>query len=298
MISVLICTWNRGALINDTLKSLIEDSKVKADEIIVVNGGGKNDCNNILEYWKSRCTYLHVVNTVNINLANSRNVGIKACKGDIVLMTDDDARVFPDWIEQMSIAHAKYPDAGVIGGAIIDASGNTFLSNVADLTTFPRYSAIQQVRTVPGVNCSYKRSVLDKIGDQDIQMFRGEDVDYNWRATKAGFKVLYIPEIKVYHAHRPTWRGLFNQHHMYGRAYYRVRKKWPDMYCAYPHRFDSVRMWLKGGYYLITPWIYAFQKAKQMNTTWKTIQAFPVVLGMSYYTMYGTFKQAWKDRTH
>lgn len=296
MISVLICTWNRGALIQDTLRSLIETSTLSADEIIVVNGGGKNDCAQTLAYWKERCSYLREIKIENINLANSRNIGLRACQGDLILMTDDDARVFPDWIEQMVRIHAQHPEAGVVGGEVVDASGNSLLSHIADVTTFPRYGYAQEVRHVPGVNCSFKREVIAQIGEQDLALFRGEDVDYTWRAQKAGWKVLYVPDIKVYHAHRPSWKGLYHQHHMYGRAYYRVRKKWPDMYCAYPRHFRSPKMWLKGIYYLLSPWIYGTQKARLLPTPFEKLLGYFIILTISYYTIYGTFKQWYIDR--
>ncbi|WP_425421117.1 glycosyltransferase family 2 protein [Phaeodactylibacter xiamenensis] len=296
MTSVLICTWNRGDLIHATLKSLIEDSIKKADEIVVVNGGGEKDCSPTLSYWKDRCDYLREVKTQNINLANSRNIGLKAVKGDLILMTDDDARVFPDWIEKMVKAHQGFPKAGVIGGEVVDASGESLLSHIADITTFPRYNKRTEVRHVPGVNCSFKREVIDAIGEQDLQLFRGEDVDYTWKAQRAGWKVLYDPDIKVYHAHRPTWKGLFHQHHMYGRAYYRVREKWKDMYCAYPRHLRTPRMWAKGLYYLASPWLYAWQKAKKLPDLKERLSGYFIITAISYYTMYGTFLQ-WRIDT-
>lgn len=296
MISVLICTWNRGDLIDATLRSIIEESESKANEIVVVNGGGVHDCSATLAAWKLRCPYLREVKILNTNLANSRNIGLREVKGDLVLMTDDDARPFPDWIEKMAQAHAQYPNAGVIGGSVVDASGDTLLSRIADVTTFPRHQEVREVHNVPGVNCSYKRSVIEALGEQDVRMFRGEDVDYNWRAIKAGWKVLYVPDIKVYHAHRPTWKGLFHQHHMYGRAYYRVREKWQDLYCGYPRHLKTPRMWLKGIYYLLSPWWYAYVKARLIAGIFDSIKAYFIICTMSYYTMYGTGKQWWIDR--
>jgi glycosyltransferase involved in cell wall biosynthesis len=295
MISILICTYNRGNLIHETLQSLIEEQTIEADQIVVVNGGGERDCNETLDYWKAKCGYLEVINCKNLNLANSRNVGIRACKGDLVLMTDDDARAFPDWIQKMEEAHIQYPKAGVIGGEVLDALGKGLLGKVADVTTFPRYPAVTSVHSVPGVNCSYKKAVLNSIGEQDIRMFRGEDVDFNWRARKAGWDVLYVPEIKVLHFHRPTWKGLFHQHHMYGRAYLRVRRKWKDMYCLYPHELNSMRSLLKLLRYPFVPFMYATVKANEFKSYAK-VSVFFILLCLSYYTLYGTIRQYFSDQ--
>ena len=297
MISILICTYDRGIFIDDTLRSIIiEQQNLKADEIIVVNGGGTNDCSQILDIWKYKCTYLKEIKVKNINLAHSRNIGLKECKGDLILMTDDDAVVFPDWIERMVNAHNDYPTAGAIGGEVVDASGKGLLNKVADLITFPRYDGLTKVRSLPGVNCSYKRKVLEMVGEQDVSMFRGEDVDFNWQIFRIGWDILYVPEIKVLHRHRQSWSGLFKQHHMYGRAYYRVRTKWQDMYCAYPRKLNTPRAFLKGIYFLLSPFVYAFIKSSHQKIWIDKIRTWPVIFLISYYSMWGTFKQWWYDR--
>ena len=104
---------------------------------------------------------------------------------------------------------------------------------------------MKNMRNIPGVNISYKKKAIESIGDYDISLFRGEDVDYNWRLIQKGWDILFIPEIKVIHIHRPTWRGLFFQHYMYGRAYYLVRKKWTNMYCTFPMQNNSIKAILK-----------------------------------------------------
>ena len=186
------------------------DQTIKPDEIIIVNGGGDNDCQKTLEKWELKFHSMKIIKTNNINLAANRNIGLPYCSGDIILQTDDDARPLPNWIEKMVKAHKKYPEAGVIGGDVIDASGNSFLSNIADVSTFPHHNSICEVRNVPGVNSSYKREVIEQVGEYDENLFRGEDVDYNWRAILQGWKVLHIPEIMVVHVNRATWQGLFS----------------------------------------------------------------------------------------
>ena len=248
------------------MDTLINNQNRIPDEIIIVNGGGVNNCQSTLEKWKSIFSNLKIINTENINLANSRNIGLPYCKGDLILQTDDDARPLPDWIEKLEKAHARYPTAGVIGGDVIDAGGRSFLSRIADVATFPHHGRIHLVRNVPGVNSSYKREVIEQVGKYDLSLFRGEDVDYNWRAIQLGWEVLYIPDIKVLHVHRPTWRGLFFQHYMYGRANFLVRSKWPDMYSPYPLKLNSTYSILKWiASWIWFPWIDAYHKAKNMK---------------------------------
>ena len=218
-----------------------------------------------MEKWQKEFPAINIIQTKNKNLAASRNVGLAYCSGDLILQTDDDARPFPNWIEEMVKAHKNNPDYGVIGGRVIDASRGNFLSKIADITTFPNHNSTQKVRSVPGVNSSYKKEVIESVGEYDETLFRGEDVDYNWRAIQSGWNVLYCPEIKVKHLHRPTWKGLFQQHFMYGRAHYLVRKKWPEMYSHYPLKIFSIKSLLKWiASWSWTPLNDAVQKSSQL----------------------------------
>ena len=95
-----------------------------------------------------------------------------------------------------------HPDAFAIGGNVVDISGDDFLSRIAEIATFPHYKNNSEVRHIPGVNVSYKKEVINYIGEFDETLFRGEDVDYNWRIYKKGLKLLFISDVLVKHIHK------------------------------------------------------------------------------------------------
>ena len=78
-ITVFICTYNRGHLIRGTLQSILKNQTRTPDEIVIVNGGGENNCAKTLHYWKTRYDSINVIDTENINLATSRNIGLLNC---------------------------------------------------------------------------------------------------------------------------------------------------------------------------------------------------------------------------
>jgi GT2 family glycosyltransferase len=243
--SVLICTYKRHELLREALEALVLGTNEKPDQVVIVNGGDERADRVVERFAGQTGVEVNLVRTVNKNLAASRNVGLPHCSGDIIAMTDDDARVFPDWVTQMKRAHREHPEAGAVGGPVLGTNTDSLVGKVADVITFPTWPEPRYVRTLPGVNISYKREVVEQVGKQDEALFRGEDVDYNWRVKQLGYEIYFDSRIKVYHHHRPTLRDLLDQFYMYGRAYYLVRRKWPEMYCLYPHKLRKPKDFLK-----------------------------------------------------
>jgi len=278
-VTVLICTYNRHRLLAGALRSVIEKTEEKPEQVVVVNGGDERADKVVESYMGRHGVDVCLVNTLNRNLATSRNIGLRQCRGEIVAMTDDDAEVSPDWIARIREAHARYARAGAIGGRVFGAGGTGLVTRVADLITFPDWEDVTSVRTLPGVNVSYRREVLEALGEQDETLFRGEDVDFNWRVKQLGYEVLFHPGIKVWHHHRATLSGFLNQHYMYGRAYYLVRRKWPEMYCLYPHRFRRVRDVLKAGHFFVSLFYVPLATSKPLQSSWDRIRAVPLLFG-------------------
>ena len=296
-VSVLICTYQRHELLGRALRALIEGTEDKPDEVVVVNGGDEQADQVVNGYMGRQGVQVKLVKTANVNLAASRNVGLPHCTGDIIAMTDDDAEVFPDWVAQMKRAHANHPEAGAIGGAVLGAdSYNDFLSRLSDVAIFPSPPQPDYVRTLPGVNISYKREVVEQLGPQDETLFRGEDVDYNWRVQKLGYKVYYDPSIKVVHHHRPNLRQFLCQHYMYGRAYYLVRSKWPEMYCVYPHGLRQLKDLLKTLHFFMSIFYQPVLFALRLPSWSDCIAAIPILVINQVVWKSGMIYQKWLSR--
>ncbi len=290
--SVLICTYNRPELLRTALDALLRRTDEKPDQVVVVNGGDEHTDQVVAEFADCPGVAVTLIKTVNKNLAASRNVGIPHCTGAIVAMSDDDAEVFPDWVTQIKRIHAEHPEAGAVGGAIIGASSvDSLISRIADVVTFPLPTTPKTVRTLPGVNVSYKHAVLDQIGPQDEILIRGEDVDFNWRVIKTGATVYYHPDIKVIHHHRPSLRKLIQQHYMYGRGYYLVRRKWPEMYSLYPRGLRKPKDFLKLINFVASTFYQPFLSAWKMPRTGDKIRAIPVMFANQVAWKAGMLRQ-------
>ena len=296
--SVLICTYNRHELLSRALTSLIDAANETPDEIVIVNGGDDRADKVVedkIQAAKRRLIQIKLLKTVNKNLATSRNIGLTHCLGDIIATTDDDAEVWPNWVTLMKEAHHEHPEAGAIGGLVIGTNTDSQVGKVADLITFPSWQEPQYVRTLPGVNISYKRHVIENVGLQDETLFRGEDVDYNWRVQQLGYKVYFDPRIKVNHHHRPTVKAFLNQHYMYGRAYYLVRRKWPDMYCVYPRRIHRFRDVLKVGNFFASLLYEPVRASRKASSLGSRLRLLPMIFMAEFAWKGGMLMQACRE---
>jgi GT2 family glycosyltransferase len=143
-------------------------------------------------------------------------------------------------------AHIEHPEAGCIGGRIINLFPDNLIARLESHIGMPYDKDFGfYTRTIAGVSCTYKRKIMEKVGKFDDSLPAGMDSDYNWRVLRAGYKVWFDPRIKVYHKNRINLRDFLKQQTWYGQGYYLVRKKNPDLYSAFPRDLKRWQDWIK-----------------------------------------------------
>ena len=116
-VSVAICTWNRSALLRQTLGSLVGVRVPPAVtcEILVVANGCTDGTAEVVADAATRLP-IRLVQEPRLGLSHARNAAVGAVTGDYVIWTDDDVLVDPQWIEAYCDAFATHPDAAFFGG--------------------------------------------------------------------------------------------------------------------------------------------------------------------------------------
>jgi glycosyltransferase involved in cell wall biosynthesis len=119
-ISVAICTWNRAGLLRRTLAALAAAHPPRRWkwELVVVLNNCTDATPMVLDEFRAR---LPIVDTTELRPghANARNRAIEAASGDVILWTDDDVLVHPDWLCAYEQAFEQWPQAGIFGGPIV-----------------------------------------------------------------------------------------------------------------------------------------------------------------------------------
>jgi glycosyltransferase involved in cell wall biosynthesis len=118
-IDVAICTWNRSALLAQTLERLMQ-IRVPTEvewKLLVVNNNSTDATNDVLEAFASRLPLRWVLEPLP-GLSSARNRAVSEVLGDYVIWTDDDVLVDPDWIAGYARAFKTWPEAAVFGGPV------------------------------------------------------------------------------------------------------------------------------------------------------------------------------------
>ena len=157
---------------------------------------------------------VRAIPTGAVSPAIKRDLGAAAALGAYLAFIDDDA--YPDrgWLSVARAAFERDPELAAVGGPAVTppddpfwarASGAVFLSR---LTGFPeRYRPTPPRRFVddwPTVNLIVSREAFFDVGGFDTACWPGEDTKFCLDLVhKKGGRILYLPELLVWHHRRP-----------------------------------------------------------------------------------------------
>ncbi|MEW6602099.1 MAG: glycosyltransferase family A protein [Nitrospirota bacterium] len=211
LISVIICTCNRGERLLDTLKSIENmsvDTGVEWELIIVDNNSTDNTKSVIQEFsCESRIPMRYVFESAQ-GLSNARNAGLREATGGYTAFTDDDCIIDKQWLTSIIREFESDPDLIGIGGRVElynDKDQRVTVRTYKERLLFA--SPYDTFKLFTGCNMAFARRVYDLIGTFDPEFGAGtklksaEDSDFFYRVFKAGGKMIYSPEVLVYHNH-------------------------------------------------------------------------------------------------
>jgi GT2 family glycosyltransferase len=195
-VSIVVPTRNRAERLRALLESLATQ-KGPDFEVIVVDNASDDDTQAVIAAAGARGIRLDQP----LGPAVARNRGWREAQGKLVVFTDDDVVAQPGWLDALSSAHARDPEAIVQGRTVPDPR------EAHRLSAFSR----SQEASGPGpwfqtCNIAYPRALLERVGgfDESFSDAAGEDTDLGWRALELGTRVVYEPAALNWHAvHEP-----------------------------------------------------------------------------------------------
>lgn len=205
-ISVIIPTRNRFDFINLLIGDL-QNQTVSNLEVIVVD---QSDIKRPIE----NCIYIF---TKTKGPCISRNIGVAESKGDLLVFLDDDARINPDFIYELT-APIIEGSFDAVAGAICDPDGNynskkekyltqKTINFIKVLTSNPNSPESRISLSFPGGCSAILKKVIIEVGGFDESFDptgAGEDREMAIKLYKNGYSTYYNARAKLLHARAPV----------------------------------------------------------------------------------------------
>jgi len=209
MISVIIPSYNSEKTIHKCLDSLLNQTYKSDYEIILIDSSDDNTPNIVSSnYPRIELTHLNQ----KTDPGTARNIGIKESKGNIIAFIDSDCIAAEDWLENIEEAHKDSYD--VIGGAVCCANAQDdivgWVGYIAEFREFLPSLSKREVEHIPTCNISYKKRIFNRFGMFKGEYYPQEDLVYNYNLRKNGERILYDPDIQVYHHSRSHLKNFLN----------------------------------------------------------------------------------------
>jgi glycosyltransferase involved in cell wall biosynthesis len=220
---VVLCCHNGSRTLAEQLAALAKQDYARSWELVFVDDRSTDDSVAIAESWSDRLP-MRIVPTrpsgPPVGLAEARNVGGRAARGEVLLFCDDDDVADSGWIS--ALAKAAESSAAFGGFNEEESLNEPRVRAWRDPLTPGRLPiAFDKVRFPVGNNSGVWTSVFLELGGFDAEYSEfgcGEEVDFFWRAQLAGYEVHYVPSAIMHIRHRATLKSLRRQWYRYGRG--------------------------------------------------------------------------------
>jgi GT2 family glycosyltransferase len=258
-VSVIIVTRNTCALTCAAVRSVPAAAGSLTGEIIIVDNGSGDDTVEVLA--RDFPSVKLIRSETNLGFARACNLAAKQAQGAFLLLLNSDARPQPDVLVPAIEWMRAHPDCAVAGAQLLnpDGSPQNSIANFPTLATellnksllrrlfpgrFPgkehHFSGPVEVETVVGAFMLIRKEVWDKLGGLDERYFFFlEETDFCLRVRRAGFRVMHLPDIRVWHDQGQTAKQISTAARIeYWRSRYAYFRK---------HRSGGTRLALRAG---------------------------------------------------
>ena len=171
-VSIIIPTYNRACMIQETIDSILKQT-YKEIEVIVVDSASTDNTQEVLKKYGDKIKIIYV--DKRQNAAQNRNIGAKEATGDIYLFLDSDDLINTEYVER-AIDEFQKSNSDVIFSDYYKFSKH--IMNHFDPNGMHQYNMIPSGSFV-------KREIFEKVGGYDEGLPENEDYDFWLRATES-----------------------------------------------------------------------------------------------------------------
>jgi glycosyltransferase involved in cell wall biosynthesis len=195
LVSIVLPTYKRAHVLPLAIRSVLAQTYSNWELVIVSDNSPDNTEEVVKAFDDPRIRYYR--NDPNLRLPRTLNRGFSLAAGDYLTWTSDDNMLAPEaiarMVEVLNEGEADFVFADYHEFADTDADGQPLGMKPIRLPDVPDMARGNSI----GACFMYTRTVYERIGDYDPDLFLNEDYDY-WMRIARRFRIKHIPELLYY----------------------------------------------------------------------------------------------------
>jgi GT2 family glycosyltransferase len=231
-VSVVIPTRDRPQDLLDAVRSILAADAIPAEIVVADQSSGE----------RAQLPAGDGVKVVHLELesvgvSRARNEAIAAASHDVLVFTDDDVLVEPDWLARLVDPLLAAPPRTATTGGVHAGSDDGHVPSLTHRTEPEVFSGRPFCDPLFSNNMALRRQAFSEVGGFDERFGAGapfsnaEDNDLGYRLLEAGYEIVFVPGAILYHRGARSGRALARLDFSYGRgqgAFYAKHMSWSD----------------------------------------------------------------------
>lgn len=199
--TVIVPTVGRLEMLGQTLATLAEGA-VSPREVLIVDQSEAHGVEDLCA--KMDSLPLRVLPSKRRGVGHAMNIGLAAASNDCVMVTHDDCRLPPNWVEVgQALFEAEGPDA-IVTGRVLPPEGAGYVPSTIESATPREYRSPRFGILYPNNMVVDRDTARTLPFDERRGLLVAEDNDFCFRWLRAGNRIVYRPDLYVWHH---DWRS-------------------------------------------------------------------------------------------
>ncbi|MCY6395923.1 glycosyltransferase [Actinobacillus pleuropneumoniae] len=219
--SLVMATYGREKEIEEFLESILVQQQFDLNEleIIIVDQNDIINLDKLCDLYSNKLNIIHIKSNKK-GLSLNRNIGLKIARGQYIAFPDDDCRYYSDTLYQVKNYFDKNKDISLVLGRIIERSSE---KNIIRSWKNYNYSVnlTNFFTSFSSITIFSKRKDIYFDETLGVGTFFGscEDADYIWQILNCRDKIVYTPDIDVWHPEPEEKEINYNKVYSYGLGF-------------------------------------------------------------------------------
>jgi glycosyltransferase involved in cell wall biosynthesis len=242
-VSVIVTVKNEGQAIRRLLDSLVAQTRLP-DEVVIVDGGSTDNTVEIIQrYAEDGRLPLRLLVRPGANISAGRNAAINAAQGEIIASTDAGVRLSPRWLEELTKPFDQEGTASGDAGRPMVVSGfflpdpQTAFETAMGATVLPAVGDVVPRHFLPSSrSVAFRKEAWEAVGGYPEWLDYCEDLIFDFRLRDRYGPFPFVPEALAYFRPRSSLRAFLRQYYRYARGDGKAdlwRKRHAVRYLAY-----------------------------------------------------------------